>query len=214
MHYFFFFFLLILCHPHFLPGPLLNNLHGGMPLLAYMFCSLLCPFCFMYGHCPSLNNVKAQRRKLCKEYCVCQFLDLKKKKKKRCQTLAEQDTFGGQAACILYKPLFMLASVHGCVSLLCTDCEPCWKLSVASLLVLALTRGLCGGVKGLLSSMSFKQPFLSLLASHSFSHPKEINQSLGKCCRRGDFNEHDSALNLISWQMKSNCHVLCMYVCM
>lgn len=54
--------------------------------------------------------------------------------------------------------------------------------SVASLLVLAPTRGLGGGVKGLLSSMSFKQPFLSLLASHSFSHPKEINQSLGKCC--------------------------------
>lgn len=33
------------------------------------------------------------------------------------------------------------------------------------------------GVKGLLSSMSFKQPSLSLLAPYSFLHPKEINQT-------------------------------------
>lgn len=35
------------------------------------------------------------------------------------------------------------------------------------------------GVKGLLSSMSFKQPSLSLLAPYSFLHPKEINQTAG-----------------------------------
>lgn len=178
---FFFFFLLTLCPSLCLPGPLLNNLCGGMSLLAYMFCSLLCPFCFMYGHCPSLNNVKAQRSKLCEEYCVCQFLD----KKTPLSNTHRVGHFRGQDAC---KCCTSPASVHCCASLLCIDCELCWKLSAASLLVLALTRGLCGGVKGLLSSMSFKKPFLSLLASHSFSHAKEINQSLEKGCRRGDLD--------------------------
>lgn len=43
------------------------------------------------------------------------------------------------------------------------------------------------GVKGLLSSMSFKQPSLSLLAPYSFLHPKEINQTAGgkKGCGSG-----------------------------
>lgn len=40
------------------------------------------------------------------------------------------------------------------------------------------------GVKGLLSSMSFKQPSLSLLAPYSFPHPKEINQTPGKKKKR------------------------------
>lgn len=41
------------------------------------------------------------------------------------------------------------------------------------------------GVKGLLSSMSFKQPSLSLLAPYSFPHPKEINQTPGKIKKKG-----------------------------
>lgn len=47
--------------------------------------------------------------------------------------------------------------------------------SLASLWVLAPAPVLGGGVKGLLSSMSFKQASLSLLAPHSYLHPKEIN---------------------------------------
>lgn len=146
------------------------------PQLAHLFCSLSRPFCFMYGRCPALNNIKAQRSKPTMLYLpvrvTCTHI--------RTETvvISFSLTFLATATtCAVHYTVFCTGLYHAWLFIcICVCCTPvcCCLWALDSLWVLATASGLGGGVKGLLPSMSFKQPSLSLLAPHSFSHSLQL----------------------------------------
>lgn len=96
---------------------------------------------------------------------------------------------GSRCACVhCTSPLLALFQVCAHLSLPCApvllsrSSAGVWSLppGVGSGSERGRPGGMEEGVKGLLSSMSFKQPSLSLLAPYSFPHPKEINQTPGE----------------------------------